>query len=147
MKNPQDVPCGWQVQHLGDVVTKNELGGNYLNNRNRSPIALVKMGNLGRGRISLRQIAFIHDPNAVETKHFLGHGDLLFNTRNTLALVGKVAVWRAELSSAVYDSNILRLEFSPKFVHSTDYANYLFNSFYGLKVRRLQFHGHSNCLI
>jgi type I restriction enzyme S subunit len=55
-------------------------------------------------------------------------GDLLFNTRNTLELVGKVAIWRNELPFAVYNSNLLRMKFNENKVVSNYFMNYLFNS-------------------
>ena len=48
--------------------------------------------------------------------------DLFFNTRNTLDLVGKVALWRGELPIAYYNSNLLRLDFE-----NNIFMNYLFN--------------------
>ena len=60
--------------------------------------------------------------------HKLRFGDLLFNTRNTLELVGKVAIWRNELPLAYYNSNLMRLEFKPEEIASNFFANYAFNS-------------------
>jgi type I restriction enzyme S subunit len=46
-------------------------------------------------------------------------GDILFNTRNSYELVGKVALWPDKRSSCVYNNNLLRLRFdarvSPEF--------------------------------
>jgi type I restriction enzyme S subunit len=52
----------------------------------------------------------------------------LFNTRNTLDLVGKVAIWRNEIPFALYNSNLLRMTFKESYVFSNWYMNYLFNS-------------------
>ena len=40
--------------------------------------------------------------------------DVLFNTRNSYELVGKVAVWPAEQAGCVYNNNILRLRFDKR---------------------------------
>jgi type I restriction enzyme S subunit len=61
-------------------------------------------------------------------KDILKKGDLLFNTRNTLDLVGKVSVWNEELPFAIYNSNLLKLEFKKEEVESNFYMNYVFNS-------------------
>jgi type I restriction enzyme, S subunit len=53
---------------------------------------------------------------------------LLFNTRNTLELVGKVSIWRNELPFALYNSNIMRLKFNHLFEDSNRYMNYFFNT-------------------
>jgi type I restriction enzyme S subunit len=65
-------------------------------------------------------------------------GDLLFNTRNTLDLVGKVAIWRNELPFAIYNSNLMRMKFDDTMVASSSFMNYAFNSHYGLsQLRRI----------
>ena len=56
------------------------------------------------------------------------NGDILLNTRNTLDLVGKVAVWRSELPRAYFNSNLMRLEFDPSSVASTFLMNSIMNS-------------------
>ena len=71
----------------------------------------MKMGNIGRGNIDLTKIQFIAPGIRPEREHQLVRGDVLFNTRNTLDLVGKVAIWRDELPVAYYNSNLMRLEF------------------------------------
>jgi type I restriction enzyme S subunit len=43
----------WEVKRLGDIVIRAELGGNYSNSETNSKHPLIKMGNLGRGRINL----------------------------------------------------------------------------------------------
>ncbi len=53
---------------------------------------------------------------------------MLFNTRNTLNLVGKVSIWRDELPLAYYNSNILRLEFHPEYCGDSQYFGYALNS-------------------
>ncbi|HMQ01204.1 MAG TPA: restriction endonuclease subunit S, partial [Cyclobacteriaceae bacterium] len=58
------------------------------------------------------------------------------NTRNTLDLVGKVAIWNNELPLALYNSNLLRLKFKEEFVDNNIYMNLVFNSYYGLKQLR-----------
>lgn len=89
---------------------------------------LMKMGNLGRGTFDLDKVEFVQEGVTVDQTHRLRKGDVLFNTRNTLDLVGKVAIWRDELPVAYYNSNLMRLEFDPRHVHSNRYANYLLNS-------------------
>jgi len=73
----------------------------------------------------------------VDLAHTLKEGDFLFNTRNSLDLVGKVCVWRGELASALYNSNILRISFKNNLVGSSGFVNYLFNSDLGLEQLRL----------
>jgi type I restriction enzyme S subunit len=66
----------------------------------------------------------------------LQEGDLLFNTRNTLELVGKVAVWKNELPKALYNSNLMKMTFDNKKVYSNYFMNYVFNSNVGIRQLR-----------
>ncbi len=122
------IPEDWEVEKLGKVLSKKRLGGNYRNQDSMARRALIKMGNVGRGTIDLEKIEYIPDNVTVSQKDKLKYGDLLFNTRNTLDLVGKVAIWRDELNNAFYNSNLLRLKFKKDFIASNFFANYLFNS-------------------
>jgi type I restriction enzyme S subunit len=88
----------------------------------------MKMGNLARGHFDLSKVQFIMPGIRPESVHRLIYGDVLFNTRNTLDLVGKVAIWRDELPVAYYNSNLMRLEFDPEQVCSNEYANYALNT-------------------
>ena len=62
--------------------------------------------------------------------------DVLFNTRNTLDLVGKVALWRDELPEAYFNSNIMRMEFDEARVSSKRFMNYILNTSQSLKSLR-----------
>jgi type I restriction enzyme S subunit len=122
------IPEEWQVQPLGSIVNKGRLGGNYANQDAEAELPLMKMGNLARGYFDLSKVQFIKPDAQPEQAHQLVYGDVLFNTRNTLDLVGKVAIWRNELPVAYYNSNLMRLEFEPKKVSSNEYANYALNT-------------------
>ena len=57
----------------------------------------------------------------------LTYGDVLLNTRNTPELVGKVAIWKNELSHAYFNSNLLRFNFK---LEKSDpfFMNLIFNT-------------------
>jgi type I restriction enzyme S subunit len=119
---------GWVETTLGQIILRHQLGGNYPNDEVENSYPLIKMGNLNRGTISLSKLEFISNnivPNEIDRLKF---GDLLFNTRNTLDLVGKIAVWRNELDTAFFNSNIMRIEFKKSYVGSTFFMNYLLNT-------------------
>ena len=122
------IPEEWEVVILRDILTKSKLGGNYKNSIEKTNSPLIKMGNLGRGSIKLDKLEYITGGEHIEEIDLLSQGDLLFNTRNTLALVGKVAIWNSELPIAYYNSNLMRLEFHSDHIESNYFANYLFNS-------------------
>jgi type I restriction enzyme S subunit len=122
------IPEEWDVKTLGSILSKGRLGGNYANQDADSELPLMKMGNLARGYFDLSKVQFITPGVRPELLHQLVYGDVLFNTRNTLDLVGKVAIWRDELPAAYYNSNLMRLEFDPEQVCSNEYANYTLNT-------------------
>ena len=118
----------WEVKRLGSLLHKGRLGGNYANQDEEAELPLMKMGNLARGYFDLSKVQFITPGSVPDVTHRLVFGDVLFNTRNTLDLVGKVAIWRDELPVAYYNSNLMRLEFDPEQVCSNQYANYALNT-------------------
>jgi type I restriction enzyme S subunit len=122
------IPDSWNVKPLSAVLTKARLGGNYPNQEAETDYPLMKMGNLARGVFDVSAIEYISSRTHPEAQHRLSWGDVLFNTRNTLDLVGKVAIWRDELPTAYYNSNLLRLEFKPSEIASSVYANYWLNT-------------------
>jgi type I restriction enzyme S subunit len=50
------------------------------------------------------------------TRFELKAGDVLFNTRNSVELVGKVAMWPIGKPGLVYNNNLLRLRFKPQII-------------------------------
>jgi type I restriction enzyme S subunit len=132
-----EVPALWKPIKFGITNASAVLGGNYIAGEGEDGIPVIKMGNLGRGIVNLKKVESLPRNETFENEHILKEGDFLFNTRNSLDLVGKVAIWRGELERAVYNSNILRITFYDKFVDSAAYVNYLFNSHLGLSQLRL----------
>lgn len=122
------LPDEWDTRPLAKVLSSARLGGNYTNQDAETALPLMKMGNLARGVFDLAKVQFIAPGVKPDPAHMLAYGDVLFNTRNTLDLVGKVALWRNELPLAYYNSNLMRLEFDPEQVCSNEYANYALNT-------------------
>jgi type I restriction enzyme S subunit len=78
--------------------------------------------------MNVGRLDYIPDHVYVDESHRLSYGDVLFNTRNTLDLVGKVSIWREELPVAYYNSNILRLEFKKEILGDSRYFGYALNT-------------------
>src|SRR5690606_9363470 len=125
-------PSNWELATFNHIIKEARLGGNYKNSDDVTPTPVIKMGNIERGVISVEKLQYLSEDEVFNEEDVLKNGDLLFNTRNTLELVGKVAIWREEIPFAVYNSNLLRLKFDDHFVFSNFYMNYLFNSHYVL---------------
>ena len=123
------IPIDWKEKRLESIVNKFDLGGNYSNEQSNEGLPLIKMGNISRGKINLNKIEYVSVDSEIDEEDILKYGDLLFNTRNSLNLVGKVAIWRSELDTALYNSNLLKLSFDSAHVYSSFFMNYLFNSF------------------
>ena len=113
------IPEDWDVNSIRELVDRVRLGGNYPNSERETSRPLIKMGNMGRGSISTTKMEYIPEGLPVDEQHRLKSGDVIFNTRNTLDLVGKVCIWRDELPAAYYNSNVLRLEFSRSKISSS----------------------------
>ena len=128
--NGKDFP-EWEEKRLGEVGKDFKLGGNYINSDKKTNNPLIKMGNLDRGFISLKTTYFISDSEEINEDDLIKFGDLFFNTRNTLDLVGKVAIWRNDIKKAYFNSNLMRIKFDNNF-----YMNYWFNSNIGLQRLR-----------
>jgi type I restriction enzyme S subunit len=131
-----EVPEGWEVPLLSRLIAKADLGGNYEASESGGGIPLIKMGNLGRGVIKTEKIEQLSDDADYDPAFRLETGDFLFNTRNSLDLVGKVAIWRDELPDAIFNSNILRIKFNEGAVATTAFMNYFFNSDLGISQLR-----------
>ena len=114
----------WKRKKIKEFLIEFRLGGNYANESLENGTPLIKMGNLARGNIVIDKIQYISDNEPLDEKDKINYGDLFFNTRNTLDLVGKVAIWRNELPVAYYNSNLMYIKFEENF-----FMNYRFNSF------------------
>ncbi|WP_435315271.1 restriction endonuclease subunit S [Cellulophaga fucicola] len=118
----------WEEKTFKEIVVNYRLGGNYENTLEVTNYPLIKMGNLDRGKIKLDKLEYITSKDKIDSKDKIEYGDLFFNTRNTLDLVGKVAIWRNELPVAYYNSNLMYLKFENNF-----FMNYRLNSYEGIK--------------
>lgn len=137
-----DIPEHWEVRKLSTLIKHSELGGNYDSSESSQGIAVMKMGNIDRGKIKLNKIEYLESNIQFDSKHILQNGDFLFNTRNSAELVGKVAVWRNEIPESLYNSNILKICFKEGVAN--EYMNMLFNSRSILNILKLISKGTTN---
>jgi type I restriction enzyme, S subunit len=121
-------PNDWTVDELGNIVSYVQLGGNYPNTEVNGEFILIKMGNLNRGYINLKKKYFIKQGIVPSEIDRLKRDDILFNTRNTLELVGKVAIWKNEADVAYFNSNIMRINFKEEKISSNDFMNFILNT-------------------
>ncbi|WP_051536188.1 restriction endonuclease subunit S [Marinilabilia salmonicolor] len=126
----------WEERPIKNIISDARLGGNYRNLEISKGLPLIKMGNIGRGKIILDKKYFLPENEEYNENDILKNGDFLFNTRNTLELVGKVAIWQDELPLALYNSNLLRITFNDEIESTNRFINYLFNTHSTIKSLR-----------
>lgn len=115
----------WEQHKFEDHILSIRTGTNMLGKSNSDGIPLIKMGNLQRGYFSFDKLEYIDDKEKIEKEHFINFGDFLFNTRNTLDLVGKGATWTGISGKYAFNNNIARFEFRDT---NTIFYNYLYNT-------------------
>ena len=115
----------WEDRKLEDVIISIQTGTNLLGAESNHGIPLIKMGNIQRGFFSFKKVEFLKDNEEVEERNMANFGDFLFNTRNTLELVGKGATWFGKDNKFAFNSNIARVTFEGI---NTIFFNYLYNT-------------------
>ena len=108
------IPKEWEVVPFSSLIRSIQLGTNLLGSERNNGIPLLKMGNLARGGFAFKKLEYLASSATSEASGTIANfGDFLFNTRNTLDIVGKSAVWRNQLPVAAFNSNIMRIKFNP----------------------------------
>lgn len=106
--------AAWDRRTFNEVITEGLIGLiRSKAEQGTSGAPYLRMGHYGLdGRFNENDLTSVQcSPN--ELRHFqLREGDVLFNTRNSVELVGKVALWPAERPGWVFNNNILRLRFN-----------------------------------
>ena len=115
----------WEQRKFKDVIVSIQTGTNLLGAESNHGTPLIKMGNIQRGFFSFKKVEFLNENEQVEEKNMVNFGDFLFNTRNTLELVGKGATWFGKNDEYAFNSNIARFTFEGI---NTAFFNYLYNT-------------------
>lgn len=115
----------WVQRKFSEVIQKIQTGTNDLGSETNSGTPLLKMGNIQRGYFDLSKLEKLQDDLTEGDPNVVAYGDFLFNTRNTLLLVGKGATWRGVSSLYAFNSNIARFTFNGL---NTIFFNYLYNT-------------------
>ena len=66
-----------------------------------------------KGIWNFNDLTYVTVSAAEIARYELRAGDILFNTRNSSELVGKVAIWPNERRGHVYNNNLFRMRFKP----------------------------------
>jgi len=126
-----ELSAGWALVALGDVLERVQQGTS-VRSEAAAPgggIPVLRMANIQEGEIDLRSLKTV-PPTAVDLENLtLSKGDILFNRTNSPELVGKAAVFEADLQ-AIFASYLLRLVCDERLVVPR-YVCYWINSPWG----------------
>ena len=114
----------WGAVSFDSLLTRVEIGINTLGSNRYHGIPLLKMGNIQRGYFDFSSFERLPDNAELPSGSLVRTGDFLFNTRNTMELVGKGATWMGESGAFAFNGNIARFTLERV---DTKFFNYLYN--------------------
>ncbi|NBX74978.1 MAG: hypothetical protein EBQ92_00280 [Proteobacteria bacterium] len=129
------VPTGWQCVSFENIKDKTivglDRGARFQSLDHKYPY--FKMNNITLdGRCNFSKMTRVEATDAEVAKYSLKAGDFLFNTRNSLELVGKTGVINTLPERTVlFNNNILRVNFTKNV--NAHYVCYYFQSSFGKK--------------
>ena len=117
-----DIPdtCTWTT--IADTCTNIQYGTSE-KSAPSGKVAVLRMGNLQGGKIDYSNLVYTSNDYDIERCH-LEYNDLLFNRTNSKELVGKTAIYKAEIP-AIYAGYLIRV--TPIMIDS-NYLNYVMQS-------------------
>ena len=116
----------WEQRKLGEDILSIHTGTNILGSETNDGIPLLKMGNLRNGYFDFSKLEYLPRNIDIDKQDIIKYGDFLFNTRNTLELVGKGATWTMESKKFAFNGNIARFDLKSDI--DTIFFNYLYNT-------------------
>ncbi|MBK8945453.1 MAG: restriction endonuclease subunit S [Ignavibacteriae bacterium] len=114
----------WNIYTLGELILESQLGlvrSKREQNNLHQGTAYIKMNNVGMdGSVSLNNLVYVEVSNEEKNKYLLKESDILFNTRNSLELVGKTGIITRLSEEIIYNNNLMRIRFgeniNPQFI-------------------------------
>ena len=119
---PFDIPDTWVWTSIAETCTNIQYGTSEKSTPS-GKVAVLRMGNLQGGKIDYSNLVYTSNDYDIERCH-LEYNDLLFNRTNSKELVGKTAIYKAEIP-AIYAGYLIRV--TPILIDS-DYLNYVMQS-------------------
>ena len=120
---PFEIPESWCWCRLGSI-SKNIQYGTSQKSSKEGKMPVLRMGNLQDGRIIYDKLVYSSDDDEI-SRYPLLYNDLLFNRTNSREIVGKTAIYKAEMP-AIYAGYLVRI--TPMI--DSDYLNYVMQSQY-----------------
>lgn len=130
-----ELPAGWLMVALHDVVHRAQYGLSAKADADqRTGVAMLRMSNIQNGRIDPKELKYVAREGLDVQGYLVRHGDILFNRTNSPELVGKAAVFDADLE-AVFASYVVRVECDERLIDSR-YLCWWINSPWGRQWAR-----------
>ena len=111
------LPPGWWWSTVGDVADDTQIGivrSKAQQNRAGKGVPYLKMNNLTMdGKVTADDIVFVEATQGEIDRFSVRAGDILFNTRNSVELVGKTGIVTGEASGSIYNNNLMRIRTKP----------------------------------
>lgn len=117
-----DIPDTWTWTTIADTCTNIQYGTSE-KSAPSGKVAVLRMGNLQGGKIDYSNLVYTSNDYDIERCH-LEYNDLLFNRTYSKELVGKTAIYKAEIP-AIYAGYLIRV--TPIMIDS-NYLNYVMQS-------------------
>lgn len=109
-----DVATAWEggsvEQRIGEGLVGLVRAKSEQSSTSGSPYIRMNHYDLN-GRWNSDDLTYVSITASEFERYSLQRDDVLFNTRNSVELVGKVAIWKGEPNQFVYNNNLLRLRF------------------------------------
>lgn len=109
------LPEGWAIETIGNLILSSNTGlvRGVNDQSSDKEFSYFKMNNLStKGKFELTNLVKVDATNEELLKYSLQAGDFIFNTRNSVELVGKCGVLEHEPSEPViFNNNLLRITF------------------------------------
>lgn len=125
---------------LEDIKIKSEIGliRGVKDQGHDKAYKYVKMNNISvDGKLDIEDVVYINASQEEIKRYSLVQGDLLFNTRNSVELVGKTALFDSNEETVLFNNNIMRLQFKdsilPYFINYAFKANVIQSQLEGFK--------------
>ena len=100
----------FEIVQLGDIATVSYgLQKCPTNRPDKHARPYLRVANVQRGYLDLREIKMINVPDADMPKYQLEEGDILLCEGNSADLVGRGAIWRSEIAGCVHQNHVLRV--------------------------------------
>lgn len=108
---PFEIPKGWEWCRLDDFLNVRSgiaKGGKHYTSPT-TPTPYLRVANVQRGYLDLKEIKCLDLPASEITKYALEDGDLLVNEGGDPDKVGRCAVWRSEVEGCVHQNHIFAM--------------------------------------